>query len=535
MEYERIDKVKTGMISPSKLRIKLLGAHNLRKEGGSNSSRTSPSKLADLEYSKNSLLADTVEEFESEGGPKDLPGTSPLASNYIKVSQGSSHSKEIESKITGDTGRINIKNNSKGVAHQVHFNTNLSSVHPVRSLEEDYSDNDSGHDNASSSSFEFHKGERTLHNSIFSRPIPSKWNDAEKWILTRHTDQPNLVKKTIMQSQMNRQQMRIPPEVIVPEQRANHMAVMDTKQSDTCHPPSQSGLEKFMAVRSLLPDLVAEGRFPDRCSSDRCSSGVDSVNLLNDQEANQNAAMTTIPAVKSISMRDAGTEMTPMTSQEPSRTGTPVGSISPLRSPTSSMPSTPRTGKPKPSPAEFTTETSTEENKSYEMSEKELQIKTRKEIVALGLQLGKTNIATWASKVQNQNSVKASPESRDPEQVVKLEYENRAAAWEEAEKSKHTARYRREEIKIEAWESHQKAKIEAEMKRLEALVERRKVEAQERMMNKLASLQLRSEEKRAMAEARKNQQAAKTAQQAEYICQTGRIPSTNIIFSRCFH
>ncbi|XP_068657300.1 uncharacterized protein [Aristolochia californica] len=534
MEYERIDKVQTGIISPSKLRLKLLGAHNLRKEGGNNSSRTSPSKLEDLDYSKSSLLADRVEEFPSEGGSKDLPGTSALASKNIKGNQGCSHPKEIESKVTGDTGHVNITNNSKGVGHQVHFNTNLSSVHPVRSLEEDYSDYDSGHDNASTSSFEFHKGERTLHNSIFgpfSRPIPSKWNDAEKWIPSRHTVQPSLVKKTLMQSQMIRQPMagwmRVTPEVVLPDQRANHVAVLDAKQPDTLHPAAQSGLEKFTAVGSL-PDLVDERGLPDQCPS-----GVDSVDLLNDQEANQNATTMT-PAVKSVSMRDTGTEMTPMTSHEPSRTGTPVGSITPLRSPTSSIPSTPRTGEPRPSPAEFTTETSTEENKNYELSEKELQIKTRKEIVALGLRLGKMNVAAWASKEQNQYSVKASPESRDPEQLEKLEYENRAAAWEEAEKSKHSARYRREEIKIQAWESHQKAKIEAEMKRLEALVQQRKAQAQERMMNKLASLRQRSEEKRAMAEARKNQQAAKSAEQAEYIRQTGRIPSTNIIFCSCF-
>ncbi|KAG9439388.1 hypothetical protein H6P81_019553 [Aristolochia fimbriata] len=536
MEYERIDKVQlqTGVISPSKLRLKLLGVRNLRKESSNNSSRTSPSKLEDLEYSKSSLLADRLEELESEGGSKKLSGTS-LVSNYIKGSQDPAHPKETESKVAGHASHIDIKSNTKGAGHQVHFNTNLSSVHPVRSLEEEYFDYDSGHDNASSSSFEFHKGERILHNSMFgpfSRPIPSKWNDAEKWIPTRQTVQPNLGKKTIVQSQMNRQAMatwmRVSPEVVVPEQRANHMAVTDTKQPDTFHPASQSGLEKLIAVGSF-PDLVAE-----RGSPDQGLDVVGSLNLVNDQETNQDDATATTPAVKSVSMRDTGTEMTPMTSQEPSRTGTPVGSISPLRSPTSSIPSTPKTAEPKPSPAMFTTEASTEENKNYELSDKELQIKTRKEIVALGLQLGKMNIAAWASKEQNQNNVKASPEGRDPEQLEKLEYEHRAAAWEEAEKSKHTARYRREEIKIQAWESHQKAKIEAEIRRLEALVQQRKAQAQERMMNKLASLQQRSEEKRAMAETKRNQQEAKAAQQAEYIRQTGRIPTANIVCCSCF-
>lgn len=54
------------MISPSKLRMKLMGPHHLRKKDGSNSnsSRTSPSKLDDADFVKNSLLATTNGEDE---------------------------------------------------------------------------------------------------------------------------------------------------------------------------------------------------------------------------------------------------------------------------------------------------------------------------------------------------------------------------------------------------------------------------------------------------------------------------------------
>lgn len=56
--------METGIISPSKLRMKLMGPHHQRKKDGSNSnsSRTSPSKLEDSEFVKNSLLA-----LEDEG------------------------------------------------------------------------------------------------------------------------------------------------------------------------------------------------------------------------------------------------------------------------------------------------------------------------------------------------------------------------------------------------------------------------------------------------------------------------------------
>ncbi|CAN1302396.1 Remorin 4.1 [Linum perenne] len=192
-------------------------------------------------------------------------------------------------------------------------------------------------------------------------------------------------------------------------------------------------------------------------------------------------------------MRDMGTEMTPIASQEPSRTGTPVGATTPIRSPTTSIPSTPRAGGPAPTPTEQVVDEDgncTTESGKKELSEEELKLKTRKEIVALGIEL-----------------------------------EKRAAAWEEAEKSKHTARYKREEIQIQAWESKQIAKLEAEMRRTEARVEQIRVEAEAKMVKKVAMARQRAEERRGAAESKKNRDEERTAAKAEYIRHTGRMPS----------
>jgi hypothetical protein len=57
--------VQTGIISPSKLRMKLLGAR--KKDGSnSNSSRTSPSRLEDPEF-VNSLLSSNIDNLDDEG------------------------------------------------------------------------------------------------------------------------------------------------------------------------------------------------------------------------------------------------------------------------------------------------------------------------------------------------------------------------------------------------------------------------------------------------------------------------------------
>lgn len=148
-----------------------------------------------------------------------------------------------------------------------------------------------------------------------------------------------------------------------------------------------------------------------------------------------------IPGIRSVAMRDMGTEMTPMTSQEPSRTATPVGSISPMRSPTSSLPSTPRRDAPAP-----TFERKSDEDSQIpvgsnkQLSEEEIKLKTRREIAALGMQLGKTNIAAWASKDEQEKN-KSYAENINQEEAERIEFEKRATLWMEGEKSKHTARF----------------------------------------------------------------------------------------------
>lgn len=136
-------------------------------------------------------------------------------------------------------------------------------------------------------------------------------------------------------------------------------------------------------------------------------------------------------------MRDMGTEMTPIASQEPSRTGTPITATTPIRSPSSSRPSTPGRTAPAPSP---TIPHTNHVDVNQELSEKELQMKTRREIIALGTQLGKMNIAAWASKEEEDKDASTSFKTVAAEQPTKNVIETRAASWEEAEKAKYMAR-----------------------------------------------------------------------------------------------
>ncbi|CAL9102307.1 unnamed protein product [Musa textilis] len=422
MEYERIHKVQMGVISPSKLRIKLLGTHGgRRKEGGNSSSRTSPSKLEEMEHSKHSLLAGDLDE---EG-------------------------------------------------------YNLSMVHPMRLPDEESFGYDSGHDNGSARSFEFHKGERPLQqaSSPFVRNLPSKWNDAERWIVHRQIThvKSNVSKKT---AALNLGSLQVISNRVEP----------DAKTSSSTKSTAQNVAEKF----SFAPN-------------------------------------SSHPLAQSVSMRDVGTEMTPIPSQDPSRTETPVGATTPVRTPLSSIPTSPKKGAQASSAAEANTHDqsrNSENSGNRELSDKELQLKTRREIAALGIQLGKMNIASWASK---DDLARASP-PLDEEKIKKTEYEARAAAWEESQKSEYTARHRQEEAKIQAWENHQKAKYETKLRRVEAQAEQMKARAQDKLVEKLSLTRRRVEHKQAVAEAKRNRQAARTAQQVEQIRQTGRVYTTTHIW-----
>ncbi|KAK1378403.1 Carboxy-terminal region remorin [Heracleum sosnowskyi] len=511
MDYDRIHKPQTGMISPSKLRMKLMG-HQKKKEGSNtNSSRTSPSKLEDAEFVRNSLLASDLEDFYQEVSGIQIESVKPVGTAVLNYSQGDYNS--YQQREHGSGGRVKLQQFSKGDG------LSLSSVHPMRALEDDI-DYDS---NASSSSFEF-QGERSVNNPIgrsHLRPKSSKWNDAEKWIMNR---QVNHLKNSNLQSQAVR--MQVKNGLRFASESASNDNKSAVKRVDFCQPAEQMSLEKFSFL-SPVAQPTGQGNGTN-LPIDLCPHSKD----LEAVESKESSCMTvsgdgsTGPVIRAVSMRDMGTEMTPIPSQEPSRTATPVRATTPIRSPTSSLPSTPR-GVPTCTRTDYFSDvelkTSTK-GRTKELSEQELKLKTRKEIVALGVQLGKTNIAAWASKDEKDNNA-AAAENSELEELRRIEFEKRAALWEEAERSKHNARFKREEIKIQAWESQQKAKLDAEMRRIESQVEQMKAHAHAKMVKKIAMARQRSEEKRISAEAKKNSQNEKLAAKADYIRQTGRVPS----------
>ncbi|XP_031493914.1 uncharacterized protein LOC116260004 isoform X1 [Nymphaea colorata] len=542
MEIGNAVRRPKGSVSPNKLRLKLLRIQKKKKEG-----EETETVCSSFSNEKSELDDQAHDSSCKDVGVID-PETSTVTSNDVTCPDSSLMVHNPSPRKDEDNGR------------------NLNGLNQNRSQEEGYyPEHDSGQENGSMSGFDFQRSSQ--HRVIlppFSKPAPSKWDDAGKWIPTAAPGdnqirnkyktgncQPQVVPLVPKKSAFTHgsRQSSIPTKVVteVAERRAFVAEEVDTKRIDLSHAKKDTNIPKFCFSPAVSCPLQKTGNwgiesypcadeFGDSYSKPSVLAEVpvsdSTINFSrHDSTASINGSTTLIPppsTVRSISMRDMGTEMTPIASQEPSRTGTPVRATTPTRSPVSSRSSTPGRVAPASSLSKAASSVSGQqiELPKKELSEKELQMKTRKEIAALGAQLGKMNIAAWASKEEEEKDASTSLKTTHIEQTPKNVIQTRAAAWEEAEKAKFMARYKREEIRIQAWENHQKAKAEAEMRRTEVEIERMRGRAHEKLMNKLAATRQKAEEKLAAAEAKRNHQAAKSAQKAEYIRRTGRIPSS---------
>lgn len=488
MDYERIETKSThqgttGALSPRKLRNMLLGVEDKIKK----------KKHLDQEHDTAYSLRAQVSQIDDPGGcfSEDCKDVDVIS---------------IQPECTTSTTINDHKLIDKSLVKSTY-----------KSQDNCYYEYDSGHDNTTMPSpmFEFQKTDRSQQRgplSSLSKFTPSKWDEAQKWIgsPTSNRTGGGYPKGNVGSRKISRQ-TGAKVVVEVQDQRLVPFEEPDTKRIDCSQINMRNGCEvgwetdAYPIPNSYGKEIVVI----DNCISDH------SINLSRcDFSIPIHTTLATPPSTaRPVSMRDMGTEMTPIPSQEPSRNGTPVRATTPTRSQTTSRSSTPQRVPPNTIGI------------NKDLSDKELQIKTRREIVALGTQLGKTNIAKWASNEEEEMYISTISNVGGEEQAQGL-IEARAAAWEEAEKAKYMARFKREEMKIQAWENHQKAKAEAEMRKMEVEVERMRGRAHDQLMSKLAATKHKAEAKRAAAEAKRNKKAARSEQQAESIRTTGHVPSS---------
>ncbi|KAL0701100.1 hypothetical protein Bca4012_057222 [Brassica carinata] len=307
--------------------------------------------------------------------------------------------------------------------------------------------------------FEFQKGTNRTpnhhHRSTIGKPAPSKWDDAQKWLsgvgFARGGEKNHHNSRNCKPRNSNADDLRLIASASQREREGEDQYVeydeedggagrpeVETKNVDCGEPPGGSAWRK---ESSINPTAV----------------------------------------MRSVCVRDMGTEMTPIGSQEPSRTGTPVRATTPVgRSPVTS-----------PVRASH------------------------------GVEAVRTE--TVVTEANNNEKIRFGVNNNDKAMNA---MEARAVAWDEAERAKFMARYKREEVKIQAWENHEKRKAEMEMKKMEAKAERMKARAEEKLANKLAATKRIAEERRASAEAKLNEKAVRTSERADYIRRSGHLPSS---------
>ncbi|KAL8120620.1 uncharacterized protein LOC141724836 [Apium graveolens] len=406
-----------------------------------------------------------------------------------------------------------------------------------RSVDDNFSCYDSWIDgmSVSSSVFEVQNLERSpqiIPLAPFSKTAPSKWDDAEKWIASPTSNQSKNRKPREhcgVGSQRNSSygygSRQTSTKVVegVSVETMDSSEEPDTKWMDSSHTRKTIGAQKPSSWESDAY-LVPDSYYKSVLMVDNCSDKT-TFNLSQHDSPLSihcvNSITSPLTTARSVSMRDMGTEMSPFGSREPSRTGTPVREMSPKSTPTSPQLLTPRRATLTLSQV-ISARKKLDQNRT-ELSEKEVQMRTRKEIMLLGTQLGKINIAAWASKEEEDKDASTLLKNEEPDQPA---IEKRAKAWEDEEKAKYISRFKNSEIKIQAWENLKKAKAEAEMRKIEVEMERMRSRAHDKLKAKLAAGRDKAEKKLAAAESKMSRQVSKRAKQAEFYRKTGQTPSS---------
>lgn len=170
---------------------------------------------------------------------------------------------------------------------------------------------------SSTISFEFHKGNganrSSHHRTALGKPTPSKWDDAQKWLvgLSRGGDKSQSKTKP---RNSNADDRRL-------------IAPVPQKEQDYSSDDDEGDAEQNGCVDAMAAQYEVETKNVD------CDESIWRINK---------PAENSTTAIRSICVRDMGTEMTPIASQEPSRTATPIRATTPAaRSPITSGSSTP--------------------------------------------------------------------------------------------------------------------------------------------------------------------------------------------------
>ncbi|KAG1366386.1 hypothetical protein COCNU_13G001760 [Cocos nucifera] len=350
------------------------------------------------------------------------------------------------------------------------------------------------------------------------KSIPSKWDDAEKWLINSSChESPVHAPKPQESSIVSRQND-------VFHQKGDAFAEkarLSGEKAPSAPVPSFHGtvmpLDANVAFHGASSEVLLKDKFTDNVEpifqNFRHSEPTKESFLFRSSfcEPMKDAATEVIADVL---RRDVGTEMTPLGSSTTSRCHTPIKSSSPARHNTPAS----RSGPLVPC------------NTSIDISE-------LKDCHFAKLELSAqydSMVSNWSSREEEEEEVSQSLRHFETSGGRKSIAESRAMAWEEEEKNKSCIRYQREEAKIQAWVNLESAKAEAQSRKLEinkplltvdlglikegyakVKIQKMRSNLEEKLMKRMAIVHRRAEEWRAAAQLQHSQQLQKASEQAQ--------------------
>ncbi|XP_076883959.1 uncharacterized protein LOC143532947 [Bidens hawaiensis] len=277
--------------------------------------------------------------------------------------------------------------------------------------------------------------------------IPSKWDDAEKWLISNGHESP----------------------------AANFMV----KQC--------GGIKHYKHLEG-----VSDSGFGCVSASDS-SDVVPKDKFTNEIEPNipKFKCLGTPEVVQEVKNRDTGTEMTPVGSSTTSRCPTPLKSLSPPRHNT-------------PESRLLFLQGMVDQNNSDQLEchlANKLQPWTPFDAIN----------SNWSSMEEEEAEISKSLRHFEMNnEFVENVTGPRPSAWEEKEMSEPCVRYQIKEAKIQAWVNLQKAKAEAESRKLEVKIQKMKSKHEEKLMKKMTIVRRKAEELRAAAQLDHSETMAKS-------------------------
>ncbi|KAK8950930.1 hypothetical protein KSP39_PZI003222 [Platanthera zijinensis] len=330
----------------------------------------------------------------------------------------------------------------------------------------------------------------------FSRKnIPSKWEDAEKWLMSSSFNEstPNAT-KPFEKSKLLEQNEALQNKGGAFEGFEEKLRISEPKVPPKAPVPGAEAFHGFPSSEVILQDTFTDIKQPVLLNF-RYSEPSAEEFLFKDScfETVENCASE--PGSE-IYHRDVGTEMTPIGSSTTSRCHTPIKISSPARHNTPAD----RSG-PLLAPIS-----------RIDISELEDCHFAKLELSAQYDNL----VSYWSSREEEEEEVsKSLRHAEENDARKKNTAECRASLWEDDDRAKSCIRYKREEAKIQAWVNLQTAKAEAQSRKLEVKIQKMRSNLEEKVMKKMGIVYRRSEEWRAAAQFQHKQQILRAAEKAQ--------------------